>query len=244
MILFDATRLDRVRRRGPRRAAEPALADLAPLLRRLESESLAAWRRAVPLRPQVAILHSMPSTRLHWLLDTRYDGASWFNRLTSYENEQSSEALNREAWAAMLSDLGLSYRFVTPRELREGALPRTAPLALVLPRAIAMSDAEVAAVAKFAESRLVIADCQLALFTSRLQMRDEARARRRSSASRARRVRGIDDLVAQEPDRAPPARSSPPSGGSRPTGASPMQTVGHGARSSSCTDSAPRAPST
>ena len=36
----------------------------------------------------------------------------------------------------------------------------------------------------------MIADCQLALFTSRLQMRDEARARRRSSASRGLAVRG------------------------------------------------------
>ena len=77
-----------------------------------------SWRRGLPFRPQVAVLHSMPSTRLHWLLDTRYDGATWVNRLTSYEDESSSEALNREAWAALLSDLGLSYRFVTPRDLR------------------------------------------------------------------------------------------------------------------------------
>jgi hypothetical protein len=109
VVLFDATGWAG----ADSRPAETPLETIAPLLRMFAGDALAAWRRAPPLKPQVAILHAMPATRLHWLLDTRFDGATWFNRLGSYEVRESSEALNREAWVAILSDIGLSARFVT-----------------------------------------------------------------------------------------------------------------------------------
>src|SRR5262249_10365120 len=105
VILFDASSWTRT---DPPAGSRSELARISALLRLFQSDRLAPWRRGSMLRPQVAILHSMPSTRLNWLLDTRYDGASWFNRLASYEAAESSEAKNREAWAAVLSDLGLT----------------------------------------------------------------------------------------------------------------------------------------
>jgi hypothetical protein len=224
VILFDATSWTGS---GPesRASSRPTLDDVAPLLRRFEGDELAVWRRAVPLRAQVAILHSMPSTRIHWLLDTRYDGATWFNRLTSYEEESSSEALNREAWAALLSDLGFTYRFVTPRDLRDGSIEKDGTVALVLPRALAMSDAEVAAITQFASGHLVVADCQLALYTARLQLRAKPALDALFGISRPP-VRGIDDLVAQEPESRASGPPTPAEPGLTAVDATPSQLVG------------------
>jgi hypothetical protein len=223
VILFDASSWSGASESRPE--TRPSLPDLAPLLKRLAGDDLAAWRRATPFRAQVAILHSMPSTRLHWLLDTRYDGATWFNRLTSYEEEESSEALNREAWASLLSDLGFTYRFVTPRDLRDGALEAEGTLALVLPRAIALSDPEVAAVSKFAAGHLVVADCQLALYTARLQARAKPALDALFGISRPK-VRGVDDLVAREPASRPGAAPVPAEPGIAAVDAAPVQLVG------------------
>jgi hypothetical protein len=180
------------------------LGEIADLLSLFAGERLAPWRRGVPLRPQVAVLHGMPSTRLHWLLDTRWDGASWFNRLASYEMTESSEALNREAWASLLSDLGLAYQFVTPRQLRDGSFLDEGTSALVLPRAIAMSDSEVKAIRKCAATCLVLADCQTALFDHRLQKRDKPALDDLFGITRPK-VKGVDEIVSREAESRPGA---------------------------------------
>ncbi len=151
----------------------PLLEAVAPLLKELASDALAPWRRSRRLRPQVAILHSMASTRAHWLIDTRHDGTSWFNRLSSYEDENSSEAVNRAAWTALLADLGLSYRFVSTMDLRSGALAKSDVSVLVLPRTIALSDTEARAIEHFSQAHLVLADRDIGLFTHRLERRQK-----------------------------------------------------------------------
>jgi hypothetical protein len=217
VILFDATDWTGRGRAESRPAPLPAL---APDLLLVAGERLAPWRRAVPQRPQIAVLHSMPSTRLHWLLDTRHDGASWFNRLGSHEMLHASEAVNREAWAALLADLGFSYRFVTPRDLRDDTLLDDGTLALVVPRAIALSDAEAAAIARFAATRLVIADCQCGLFNHRLQKRDVPVLDDLFGISRRRAV-GVDDFATDDGTRSFAEGFAPAEPGVSAAGAAP-----------------------
>lgn len=127
------------------------------------------------MAPQVAILVSMPSIRLHWINDTRRDGLSWVNRLTSHELEHSTQARTREAWTALLDDLGLRYRFITPTQLADGTLQKQGFRALVLPRTIAISTREVENVQEFVGSGgLLIGDCQTGLYTSHLMRRPTA----------------------------------------------------------------------
>lgn len=194
-ILFDASAWTRADGRG----ATSALAAIAPLIEFLRSDALATFRRGAPFRPQVAILHSMASTRLHWLLDTRFDGTTWTERLSSHDALYSSESQNREAWTAILADLGLQHRFVTPAQLRGGALLDDGIAAVVLPRAIAMSDAEVSAITAASATRFLVADCQLALFNARLQKRDRPALDDLFGVTRPK-LRGVDDFDAANPD--------------------------------------------
>lgn len=145
---------------------------LAPELKLMADPRLAPWRRGAERAPQVAILCSMPSVRLHWLNDTKRDGLSWVNRLTSYELEHSTQARTRESWVALLDDLGLRHVFITPSQLEDRAL--RGYKALVLPRSIALSAQEVDRIKAFYRSGgLVVADCQPGLYTGHLARRAE-----------------------------------------------------------------------
>lgn len=135
----------------------------------IAAPGVAAWRRAVPLPPQVALLHGMPSLRLRGLLDTRLDGASWVNRLSSYEEEHGSVARARRSWSALLRDFGLVATFTTSEKLR--AAPQEDLAALVLPHQLALSDADCRRIREFAADRLVVADTAPACFTARLERR-------------------------------------------------------------------------
>jgi hypothetical protein len=222
VILFDASAWTGT---ASRPAGAAPLEGIAPILAKLQSPALLPWRRATPLRAQVAVLHGMASTRVHWLLDTRFDGASWVNRLTSYETLESSEAVNREAWAALLSDLGLSYRFITPRQLRDGTLAEDGSLALVLPRAIAMADGDVAAIKEFGTRRLVIADCQLALLNARLQLREKPALDEMFGVARPKAAT-VDDFVTRDAEPRPGAPVVPAEAQLKAAGASAMHVVG------------------
>ena len=143
---------------------------LAPALKLMAGDRLAPWRRSTAREPQVAILCSMPSVRLHWLNDTKRDGLSWVNRLTSHELTHSTQARTRESWVALLEDLGLRYVFITPSQLEDGV--RRSCKALVLPRSIALSAQEVESIKAFYHGGgLVVADCQTGLYTGHLVRR-------------------------------------------------------------------------
>jgi len=114
----------------------------------------------------------MPSVRGHWMLDSAEDGASWIWRLTSHENKHTTQGRTRQAWVSLLEDLGLDYQFVTPEMIRAGALASPSLAALVLPRSIALSDAEAVAIQSFAmRGNLVCADAQAGLFNENLMRR-------------------------------------------------------------------------
>jgi len=151
----------------------PRLSLLSPHLRLLSSPGARRFREGRPLEPQVAILHSMPSVRLHWMLDSEPDGKAWIHRSTSYEITRSTQARTRQAWVSLMEDLGLTYRFVTPADLGAGVLAgKDGPRALVLPRSIALGDASVQAIKAFVRAGgLLVADAQVGLFTERLERR-------------------------------------------------------------------------
>ena len=156
----------------PEGKAGPIARALAPLLAEIAQPQVAAWMHATPVPPQVAILESMPNVRLHWMLDTARDGASWIRRRTSYENAHSSQARTRASWSALIQDLGLPSRFVTPAILNESLDPRSLPV-LVLPRQLALSDTEATAITTYVRrGGMLISDSRPGLFTSRLVRRE------------------------------------------------------------------------
>lgn len=151
----------------------PSMAALKPHLELLAGPRMAPFRRAREPGAQVAILWSMPTVRYHWLQDTRRDGTSWVRRYNSHEIRHSTQARTRQAWVALLSDLGLRISFVTPSQLAGGVLKDRHFDALVLPRAVSLSGGEARAIRRFAtRGGLVVADCQTGTHDGRLRERE------------------------------------------------------------------------
>jgi hypothetical protein len=97
--------------------------------------------------------------------------------------------------------------------------------ALVLPRAIALADADVAAIARFAATRLVIADCQLGFFNHRLQKRDTPALDELFGITRT--ILGtVDDYTTAQEDCGSGSCLVAAEPGVRPTGATSAHVVG------------------
>lgn len=138
---------------GPRAKA------FAPLFRKLRGGLgallIASERRGAP----VAMLYSPPSFRIRWLLDIRRSGEDWSTRSNDTEYRDNAIRAARHAFGRAIARLGLHYRFVSPEQLAGGALERDGERVLILPHAIALSDAEARAVRRFAAAGgTVIAD--------------------------------------------------------------------------------------
>jgi hypothetical protein len=104
----------------------------------------------------VAALYSPASFRTHWLLDRRADKRDWAARDAETELEDSPWRDALEAVSASLQHLGLRPRYVSDAQLAAGALRTGGLRALILPQAIALSDAAVAEIRNF--GGLVLAD--------------------------------------------------------------------------------------
>jgi hypothetical protein len=139
---------------------------LAPLLRELHGAAVARLIAARPVTSPVAILVSPPSFRVHWLLDRRADGVPWAARDSA--TEYDSGTADRRALPALmqrLTGLGAGARFISPAMLARGGLRAAGVRLLVLAQAIALSDAEVAAVRAFvAGGGVVLAEGEAGLF--------------------------------------------------------------------------------
>ncbi len=136
----------------------PRAAEFAPMLRTLRGAIGAQWLDAQPEPGRVAILYSQPSFRMTWLLDRRADGKPWTDRDAEAEFTAGDDwhAANRRA-ARILAGLGAQPRWITPAMLTAAGSDGVRVLAL--PHSIALSDAEVAAVRRFAAGGgLVLAD--------------------------------------------------------------------------------------
>ncbi len=104
-------------------------------------------RRMVAARPvydDVAVLYSPVSFRVRWMLDHRGNGDAWMRRAADIENEDNAWRVAFTGYIGALSRMGLRPRIITPSQLASGPPPERV---LILPHALAMSDAELRAIA-------------------------------------------------------------------------------------------------
>ncbi len=108
----------------------------------------------------VAILYSPVSQHVNWLLDRRSGGAGWAARTSEVEGG-IDDAMRRAMGGALslLQHIAIQPHMLTPESLVAGALEHDGIGMLILPRSLALSDAEVAAIRRFlAAGGKVLAD--------------------------------------------------------------------------------------
>ena len=150
----------------------PRARTLAPVFADLHGEVGRRLIAAVPVAGPAAVLYSPESFRLAWALDrqaeARATGADWAARDAAREDEDSPWRDSLVAAAESLRRLGMPPRFVSPAMLEAGALRDGAIRVLLLPRAVALADAAVAAIRAFAaHGGLVLADAPPGRFDAR-----------------------------------------------------------------------------
>ena len=119
----------------------------------------------------VAIYHSQPSLRVHWVLHVRPIGEAWIDRYSYHERVDNPYSRVRESWIKMVEDTGLQYKMLAAAQVRQGELKPYDPITkegfklLVMPRIIALSSEEAHAIQDFVKAGgKVIADGQVGLF--------------------------------------------------------------------------------
>jgi hypothetical protein len=154
----------------PARAAEVLAADL----RALSGLTGRMLNRARRQRGPVAILYSPASVRLNWLVEAdRLHGARWptaWSEDTGGERRESPQMRLREGVADLCADLGLNATWISSKQLADDILRQETTVApdgspvptfrlLFLPRVLALSEREAAAVQAFVEAGgTVVAD--------------------------------------------------------------------------------------
>jgi hypothetical protein len=119
----------------------------------------------------IALYHSQPNLRVHWVLEVRPEGKSWINRGSGSERIDSRYFRLRESWVKLIEDNGLQYKFVAPEQVKAGGLKfydaatGAGYKVLILPEILAMSAAEAREILDFvAAGGTVIADRMPATF--------------------------------------------------------------------------------
>jgi hypothetical protein len=123
---------------------------LAPQLREIKAGIAARLIRARRQTAPVAVLYSPASLRAQWMLDWQPKGTAWSDRRPNevYEDASAVRA-SLTGFLDALGRVGLEARIVTPRTLEQGAL-RRGIRALILPRALSLSEKEGAEIRRFA----------------------------------------------------------------------------------------------
>jgi len=144
-------------------------------------------RDAADAPPRLFVLTGQASARAGWMVDSWGDGATFPNRLTSYESDHSSTATAREAWVELARAWGVPWRFVDTRDgLPAEATRDPARAVLVATEAFALDDALVEALDRFvAAGGRLVGDAHAALFDEQLRGRDGAALRRLFGMERA-----------------------------------------------------------
>ena len=125
---------------------------LAPHLREIKSGIAARLIRARRETAPVAVLYSPASFRVQWMLDWRPRGTAWSDRRPNEVFEDASAVrASMTGFLDALGRAGLEARIVTPRTLEQGAL-RRGIRALILPRALSLSEKEGAEIRRFADA--------------------------------------------------------------------------------------------
>ena len=134
----------------------PRARDLAPVLAELRGGLGALLIAAHAEAGPVGVLYSPASQRLLWLEGRRGDPA-WASRQAEDELAPNPGRQGMETAVDALERLGLPPKWVTPAMLAQGVPPGVR--VLLLPRVLALSDAEVAALRRFiAAGGVVLAD--------------------------------------------------------------------------------------
>ena len=122
-----------------------------------------ALRFATPRRSGVAVLYSQASFRIRWLLDQQPKGARWSDRDSERENDDNAWRAARRQVASGLAGLGLHPDWLPALDNNRLRFPGIK--VLILPHAIALSDAEVEEVKAFAaRGGKVFADTEPGVF--------------------------------------------------------------------------------
>lgn len=125
---------------------------LAPLFSEFEGPLGTALIGAEPRPDPVAILYSPASFRTSWLLDRQADATDWSRRRSETELEDNALRIAMRQATEAVAHLGLEPRWLAPASLAGGALrpgARDGVRALILPHALALSDAELSEVRAF-----------------------------------------------------------------------------------------------
>ncbi|MBC7801643.1 MAG: beta-galactosidase, partial [Gemmatimonadaceae bacterium] len=154
--------------------------DGSPGPRGLALQTLVASLRTVapaliaspPATSPVAMLYSQASFRTRWMLDQRPRGPAWSDRDAERELDDNAWRASRRQMSQRLVELGLPPRWLSSQGIEAGALQDPALRVLMLPHAIALSDAEVAAIRAFAaRGGSVLADTEPGTFDQRSRRR-------------------------------------------------------------------------
>jgi hypothetical protein len=136
---------------------------LAPLFADLHGAAGARLLASRPAVGPVGILYSPASEHLRWLLDRRADAArgapAWSTRDAEAELADTAPRVARRHAVRALVGRGIMPRWLTPGQLAAGGLQASGLRVLLLPQAIVLGDAELAAIRDFAaKGGVVLAD--------------------------------------------------------------------------------------
>ena len=119
---------------------------------------------------EVALLYSQKSIQALWQLDSEADGRSWINRSNSWEPLHSSLFSDHVGWCKALEDIGIKGRFISYDEVAGGVLTSRGVKVLILPKTMALSDAEKTAIQDWVNAGgVLIADNQCGYFDGYLR---------------------------------------------------------------------------
>jgi len=124
---------------------------------------------------EVALLYSQKTIQINWMLDSEVDGKTWINRSNSWETDHNSMYYVHVGWQKALEDIGIKSRFMSYEELVNGELQHRGVKVLILPRVMALSQEERAAIMSFAAAGgTVIADNMCGYYDGYLRRRSIA----------------------------------------------------------------------
>jgi len=113
----------------------------------------------------IGVYYSHPSVQVGWAMDCIPHGGSWVNRSSSLDGECQTQAHVRLAWFKLLEDCGFQYDVISYLDVLEGKADLEKRFkVIILPRTIALSDIEAAALKRFVEAGgTLIADAMCGL---------------------------------------------------------------------------------
>jgi len=130
----------------------PRAEEMAPLFREWRGGLGALMIAARPVPARVALHYSPASFRVDWLLEQRRHGGRALAAASESDHPEDAFTRLRLSLATALSDRGLDYRYLSSGQIEQGALDPALIALLVLPRSLALSDREAAAITRFARA--------------------------------------------------------------------------------------------